>query len=380
MKRHSVLSRAATAAAALLVLGLSAASSARGAARAASAQVKSAHIFLIVLENESYARTFSPMSQAPYLSKTLVAQGALLRQYYGIGHNSLDNYIALVSGQAPNEATQRDCPTFSEFELKKPALDENGQAIGEGCVYPAIVPMLGDQLELSGKSWRGYMQDLGNDKSKAVEECGHPVIGEKDPTTRRTPQDQYATKHNPFYYFHGFIDMHNRCVTHVVNLNHLSDALKSVQTTPNFSFITPNLCDDGHDSPCIDKSTGGLEQADKFLKKWVPQIMDSPAYKADGVLIILFDEASGPPGKDSSACCGEKGLPGGPRPGGDGPGGGVTGAVILSPLVKPGTISDVPYNHYSTLRWVEDQFGLSHLGYAAASGLATFGEDVFARP
>jgi phosphatidylinositol-3-phosphatase len=116
------------------------------------------------------------------------------------------------------------------------------------------------------------------------------------------------------------------------------------------------------------------------LRKWVPKIMDSPAYKADGVLIITFDEASGPPGQDSSACCGEKGLPGSSSPpGGSGPGGGVVGAVVLSPLVKPNTVSDVPYNHYSTLRWVEDQFGLSHLGYAAADGLVTFGEDVFGR-
>jgi hypothetical protein len=379
MKRHRVLFRSAIACAALLVVALSAATSARGTARA-TAPKKPGHIFILLLENEAYARTFSANSLAPYLAHELPTKGALLRNYYGIGHNSLPNYIALVSGQAPNVAMQRDCKKFTEFKLDQPKLDENGQAIGSGCVYPAIVPMLGDQLEAAGKSWRGYMQDLGNDKSKAVEECGHPPIGEDDPTTHRTPADQYATKHNPFYYFHSLIDQHDRCVQHVVNLNRLSDDLKSIATTPNYSFITPNLCDDGHDAPCVDKATGGLVQADGFLRKWVPKIMDSPAYKQDGVLIITFDEASGPPGMDSSACCGEKGLPGGPQPGGDGPGGGRTGAVILSPFVKPNTISDVPYNHYATLRWVEDQFGLPYLGYAAATGLVTFGEDVFARP
>jgi phosphatidylinositol-3-phosphatase len=381
MISRSVPMRAAIACASLLVLALSAATSSNAAARASSRPAKPGHIFIIVLENESYARTFASNSLAPYLARELSAKGALLRNYYGIGHNSLDNYIALVSGQAPNIETQRDCRKFTEFVLAQPKLDENGQAIGAGCVYPAMVPMLGDQLEVAGKSWRGYMQDLGNDKSKAVEECGHPPIGEADPTTRRTPADQYATKHNPFYYFHGLIDRRDRCVQHVVNLRHLEDDLKSVSTTPNYSFITPNLCDDGHDAPCIDHATGGLVQADGFLRKWVPRIMDSPAYKADGVLIITFDEASGPPGMDSSACCGEKGLPGSStQPGGDGPGGGVVGAVVLSPFVKPHTISDVPYNHYSMLRWVEDQFGLPHLGYAAAKGLATFGEDVFGRP
>ena len=367
--------RAASACASLLVLALSAATTAR---TASSAPAKPGHIFIIVLENESYARTFASNSPAPYLAHELPLKGALLRNYYGIGHNSLDNYIALVSGQAPNVATQRDCRKFTEFELAQPALDANGQAIGSGCVYPAIVPMLGDQLEAAGKSWRGYMQDLGNDKSKAVEECGHPPLGADDPTLNRTPADQYATKHNPFYYFHRFIDDHERCVQHVVNLNRLDGDLKSVATTPDYSFITPNLCDDGHDSPCVDHAPGGLVQADGFLRKWVPQIMDSPAYMADGVLIITFDEASGPPGQDSSACCGEKGLPGSSTlPGGSGPGGGRVGAVVLSPLVKPNTVSDVPYNHYSTLRWVEDQFGVSHLGYAAADGLVTFGTDVF---
>ena len=377
MNRHRVFLRAAIACAAILV-SLAAVTSARGTTRAA-VPAKPGHIFIIILENEAYARTFSPASLAPYLAHELPAKGVLLRNYYGIGHNSLDNYIALVSGQGPNVATQRDCKKFTEFELDQPKLDENGQAIGSGCVYPAMVQMVGDQLEAAGKSWRGYMQDLGNDKSKAVEECGHPPIGESDLTTHRTPEDQYATKHNPFYYFHSLIDQHERCVQHVVNLRRLSDDLKTIASTPNYSFITPNLCDDGHDAPCVDKATGGLVQADGFLRKWVPQIMDSPAFKHDGVLIIAFDEASGPPGMDSSACCGEQKLPGGPEPGGDGPGGGRTGAVILSPFVNPNTISDVPYNHYSTLRWIEDQFEMPHLGYAAAKGLITFGEDVFAR-
>jgi phosphatidylinositol-3-phosphatase len=381
MSRISTLSRAAGAAAALLVISLVAATSASTARARPAPPRKVGHVFIIMLENESFVTTFAKNSRAPYLAHTLSGQGAFLRRYFGIGHNSLDNYIALVSGQAPNIATQRDCGRFSEFVLERATLDENGQALGAGCVYPAIVPMIGDQLERAGLSWRGYMEDLGNDKKKEVEECGHPKIGEDDQTTKREPNDQYATKHNPFYYFHGLIDHQDRCVTHVVNLRHLSDALKSVKTTPNFSFITPNLCNDGHDAPCVDRATGGLVQADGFLRKWVPKITGSPAFKADGVLIITFDEASGPPGMDSSACCGEQGLPGSPKPpGGDGPGGGVTGAVILSPFVKAGTVTDVPYNHYSTLRWIEDQFGLPHLGYAGAKGLVTFGEDVFERP
>src|ERR1700752_972016 len=57
------------------------------------------HVFTIILENKNYAEAFGPNSPAPYLSRQLTAQGELLTNYYGIGHNSLDNYIALVSGQ-----------------------------------------------------------------------------------------------------------------------------------------------------------------------------------------------------------------------------------------------------------------------------------------
>src|SRR4051794_26575433 len=67
------------------------------------------HVFVIVLENEDAAVTFGPGSPAPYLATALPAQGQLLDQYYGIGHQSLDNYVAMLSGQAPNPQTQADC-------------------------------------------------------------------------------------------------------------------------------------------------------------------------------------------------------------------------------------------------------------------------------
>ncbi len=80
------------------------------------------------------------------------------------------------------------------------------------------------------------------------------------------------------------------------------------------------------------------------------------------------------------------------------PGGGDTGTVLISPLIKPGTVSSTFYNHYSTLRTLEDLLltgqrcnntvlvagsvcggldGEGHIGYAAQAGLADFGADVF---
>src|SRR5258707_13740066 len=70
------------------------------------------HVFIIVLENKGFDETFGTSSPAPYLSQTLTSQGMLLRQYYGIGHASLDNYIAMGSGQGPTGVTQSDCLVY----------------------------------------------------------------------------------------------------------------------------------------------------------------------------------------------------------------------------------------------------------------------------
>ncbi len=332
------------------------------------------HVFLIVLENEPYQVTFGERSPAPYLAHVLPGRGALLTQYFATGHYSLDNYIAMISGQAPDHDTQRDCHVYAPFRRSAPGLDANGQIHGNGCVYPADVKTLANQLQDAGFGWRGYMEDMGADPSREASTCGHVQLGAIDRTGVSTARDRYADKHDPFVYFHSIIDDHANCAAHVVNLDQLPRDLESIATTPNFAFITPNLCHDGHNAPCKDGEPGGLVSANAFLRKWVPRITASPAFKMDGVLIITFDE-----GTDASACCGETSPPGAPWPGVFGPGGGRIGAVVLSPFVKPGTVSDVPYNHYSLLRSVEDWFGLPHLGYAGQRGLRPFDTDVFTR-
>jgi hypothetical protein len=366
------------------------------------AAVKPGHVFIIVLENQGYDFTFGPKSPATYLN-SLQKQGALLTHYYGIGHFSLDNYIAMVSGQGVNAVTQSDCQSFTEFTQTGTGAD--GQALGSGCVYPASVKTIADQLAAKGLTWKGYMEDMGNDPAREPATCGHPAIGAPDKTHKASVGDQYATRHNPFVYFHSIIDT-PACNANVVALPALFADLKSAATTPNYVFITPNLCHDGHDGgedgrKCVDGEPGGLVSADKFLADTVPQILASPAYRQDGLLIVTFDEADidlkfDPATKtvkleagDSSACCDE---PAGPNlkpddkvfgglpdqgPGVSGPGGGRIGAVLLSPLIAPGRVSDVPYNHYSLLRSIEDMFGLEHLGYAGQAGLKPFGADVF---
>jgi phospholipase C len=327
------------------------------------------HVFVINLENKGYDQTWGPTSAAPYLSQTLRAQGVLLSQYYGIGHNSLDNYLAQISGQGPNAETQADCQTYDEFVQTGTA--PQGQAIGQGCVYPSSVPTLPGQLTAAGRSWKGYMEDMSTP-------CRHPQLGTQDTTQTAKVGDQYAARHDPFVYFHAIIDS-PVCQGNVVDLTGLPADLQRASTTPNLSYITPNLCHDGHDSPCVDGQPGGLASADAWLRQWVPQITSSPAFQKDGMLVITFDE-SGSPQQDSSACCGEGPGPNSPLPGIGGPGGGRVGALVLSPrFVTPNTWNSTPYNHYSLLASIEDLFGLAHLGYAGAPDLPTFGTDVYNR-
>jgi phosphatidylinositol-3-phosphatase len=105
--------------------------------------------------------------------------------------------------------------------------------------------------------------------------------------------------------------------------------------------------------------------------------MASPAFRNGGRIVITFDE-----GSNTAACCGETSSlspahPNGLLPGKNGPGGGRIGAVLLSPLIRPGTVSTIGYNHYSLLRTIEDVFGLPHLGDAAMPQVRSFGTGVF---
>jgi phospholipase C len=363
-----------------LLIAIAAAVVLASGAGGATAPPQVRHVFVIVLENENYASTFGDPSADPYLAKTLPAKGALLTQYYGTGHESNDNYVSLVSGQGPNPQSQADCQSFDDFVGTGPTTVD-GQAVGSGCVYPQQVQTIGNQLTENGLSWKGYMEDMGNVPTRESSTCGHPALNTQDGTQKPVPGDGYVTRHDPFVYFHSIIDDPAYCAAHVVSLAPLANDLKSASTTPNLSFIVPDVCDDGHDYPCTNEpSPGGSANADTdaFLAKWVPKITASPAFKKDGLLVITFDEAEGPPQGDSSACCGETAGPNTPLPGITGMGGGRVGAVALSPFIRGGTVSSTPYNHYSLLASIEDGFGVPRLGYAATTP-ATFGRDVFTK-
>jgi phosphatidylinositol-3-phosphatase len=472
---------AAIAAAGIAVAGLalvpSLSASAAPAADAKSAPLLNGaikHVIVIELENESEDATFGSSSPATYLNDTLLPKGEFVQNYYGVGHVSLDNYIAQVSGQAPNQLSSSDCTSLTSGtgvyqDVTPGTLDPNqrkypGQVDGQGCVFPSSVQTIGNQLDSAypkslSSDWREYAEDMGNDPARdggtpdplGGTDCAHPtqVNGTASDDTenaegpnatgtqvKSATTDMYADRHNPFIFFHSVTNDAALCNQDVVPLGtattavngsvtysgHLADDLKSPATTPKFAFITPNLCDDGHDATCAGvndagTTTGGLVGADDFLKTWMPLIFNSPAYKDGSTLVMItFDEGDE---TDTTAGDNEQPGPNSANPGyspllnapiaaygnetyyqllgisgltpntepatGTMPGGGQIGAVLFNPrLVKAGSVDTTgSYNHYSALRTFEDLLGIDtggadgkgHLGFAATAH--DFGSDVF---
>jgi hypothetical protein len=299
------------------------------------------HVWLIILENKSYDASFTGLNNNTYLWQTLPSQGVLLKNYYGTGHFSQDNYLSLVSGQATQPDTQADCPFYDQFSGSTDlsgtiennpnygqvvsAAGPNAAAGKNGCVYAQNVPTLFNQLDSAHVSWKGYAQDLTaaqGDHSAGVQYCGSPFASPAatGTTTQANPgsataTDQYVPKHFPFPWFNSILQSGDCNAAHIADVfdgsNGLYHDLQHESTTPAFSWITPNNCSDAHDAVCKGNNlsggfadpntanppknqTGGLYAADLFLAHVIPEIEASPAFKDGGLIDITFDEAFPP--------------------------------------------------------------------------------------
>lgn len=305
------------------------------------------HVVVLTEENESEATTFGAASPATYLN-SLVPSGVFLPNYYGTGHVSLDNYLAMVSGQPNNGLANTDCAVVSLWTCATVASLFNG---GQ---------QLGDQLEAAGLSWNSWMDGTSTP-------CFHANYSALDLTpdpyqgnSAVAPAYNYADRHNPFIYFSDFVGNQARCVQHQRPFSELTSALAGGPTSwtnttlPQFSFITPDTCHDGHDSPCAGgNGPGGLASLDAFLQSNLPSLLQY-LNTHNGLLIINFDESAIPPNTGICLSCAGLGL------------GGQTGALLLGAGLTPGKVDAGSYDHYSLLRTIEDTFGIStHLGLAS---------------
>jgi phosphatidylinositol-3-phosphatase len=346
------------------------------------------HVFVIVLADHGFEETYGPTSTATYMAKTLPEKGELLSNYYAVTTGDLANEIALISGQGPNPATAANCPEYKDFAT--PTLNvTTGQAEGEGCVYPAEAETLPGQLVAAKKSWKAYVGGIGNGLAGEPTTCRHPAIGEADPAQAPRPGDPYETWRNPFVYFHSIVDS-PECAERDVGLEQLNVDLKKETRTPSLSYIVPDACHDGSETPCEPGAPAGLAAAQPWLETVITEIEASPAYKTSGLIAITSAQARQDlPEPDTSACCGTPEYPNLPAPevappvsGGpvkESGGGGRVGMLLLSPFVAPGSVNETGYyNHFSFLLSVGELLEVTPPpGYAAEPVLTAFDSTVF---
>lgn len=251
------------------------------------------HVFVIIEENKDYGQIIGS-NAAPYINQ-LATQYGSAANFVAEAHPSLPNYIALTSGNT--QGITDDCNTCFV----------NANSIFQ-------------ELEKAGKTWKSYHEDMPSNCLTS------------DVTL-------YVMHHNSAAYY---TPIKASCAVNDVPYSQFASDLAS-NKTGNLTFIIPNNNNEMHD--------GTIQQGDSWLKQNLPAILNSSAYKQNGLIVLTWDEDSDNGGNNQIA------------------------TVLISSLVKKGFKSSVQYNHYSLLRTLSDGLGVQPLGLAAtASPMADFFE------
>jgi hypothetical protein len=268
------------------------------------------------MENHDWSQIQGSTS-APFING-LLPTSSFATQYFnppGI-HPSEPNYVWLNAGS-------NNCGDITFTTDNDPSAKNS----------TATTQDLGTLLNNAGISWKTYQENITGTV------CPLSTSGE------------YAAKHNPFVFFQDLTGNNNPsdpgCIAHNRPYTELATDLAN-NTVSRYNFITPNLCDDMHDTcaPINDS----IKQGDTWLSTEVPKITGSTAFKNNGALFITWDEAAT----------------------GDGP----IGMIVLSPLAKGGGYNNtIHYDHSSTVRSFQEIFQVSPLLRNAAT--ATDLSDLF---
>jgi len=252
-------------------------------------------VFVIVLENHNWGDIVGN-TNAPYINDVLLPQASHCEQYYNPAgrHPSIRNYIWLEAG--------------TDFGITSNVLPATA--------HQSTTNHLVAQLQAAGISWKTYQEDIDGLKVPLSDVYG------------------YVVRHNPFMYFDDVTGTNNPNyaygISHVRPYGELDYDLVSGHVA-RYNFITPNLCDDGHDA-CAPLQNR-MAQTDAWLSTEIPKILASSAYAHNGAIFITWDEGVG----------------------GDGP----VGLIALSPLARGnGYASNIHYTHSSLLRSIQEVFGV----------------------
>src|SRR6266568_4596068 len=256
-------------------------------------------VFMIVMENNNWS-VIKGNPSAPYINNVLLPQSSYATQYFNPpgNHPSEPNYLWLEAGS--NLGVSNDNPPSDNHQN--------------------TTAHLVTQLQHAGLSWKAYQEGIDGNTCPLVD--NYP----------------YATRHNPMIFFDDVTGTNHpnsaSCIAHERPYGELATDLPN-HTVANYNFITPNVCDDMHDS--CSPTNDGMKQGDTWLSHAVPTILNSQAYQNGGALFITWDE-------------GENGS--------DGP----IGMIVLSPYAKGnGYHNSIQYTHSSTLKTIQEIFHVTPL-------------------
>ena len=255
------------------------------------------HVYLVAEENTNYTDAIGSSSM-PYLNG-LASQYGLATQYYADTHPSIGNYLMWVTGQI---LTNDDNQTPASF--------------------PVSVDNAVREVLAMGKTWKQYAESI-------------PSVGYTGGDTVGPDGGNFSTHHAPLLYLTDVLNSPTQLQNIVPFTQFATDLVNNAM--PNYSFITPNMCNDAHDC--------SLTVADNWLKTNIDPLIKSAEFQKDGLLIIAFDESA----NDNTN------------------GGGRVAAVIISPLAKGGYQSTTIYQHESVLRLMLEGLGVRTLPGAAAT-------------
>ena len=205
-----------------------------------SQMVQSAHIVMVVEENQSYATVVRNTTDWPNLN-TLISNGALATNYYANTHPSIGNYFMLTTGQLlTNDDQSTTVWTVDNIARRMLAANIPFKIYAEGITQGYVGGNIG--LYLVRHNPFARLSDIANNPQVA-NQCIWPFT-------------QFA------------VDLANG-------------------TLPEFSYIVPDVDDDAHN--------GTAQQADSWLQtNLVIPLSNNPAFApgGDGLLIVEFDEAA----------------------------------------------------------------------------------------
>jgi hypothetical protein len=308
------------------------------------------YLVVILLENRAIGQTYGSKctGNCTYITR-LADQYGLAEDYSAVIHDSLPNYLALTSGWTQRlNGTLGDCSPWQFSSKYCPNVNPQLTA------FPFPAPNIVDRMESAGLTWKAYMEDYPTNcafQNATYCSSGNCYVGYGGVSGK------YDNEHDPFVYYNDITNNAGRCArispadsgTGYPDDRFIND-LSSTTTASNLMWLTPNLCDDGHDKcPPLDNST---TQQNLYLSELVPQILSSNIFTTQrAALFITYDE-------------GQTNYPND-----------YVTSIWAGPVVKTQYKSSAQYTHYSLLKTIEANWALQPLNQTTdgqASSMSEF--------